>query len=107
MFSYDTKQVHVIDQIDLHKQECEIIYSTLTSLAMETSKLQPSLNNIDSQLKLERMSSLAKDTKIKGKEYLVITLGVDPSDVHANEEIIKRRNADIHELRKKLKLTTT
>lgn len=40
IFSVDTNKVHAIDQIDLHKQAREMIYSTLTSLAMAASKLQ-------------------------------------------------------------------
>lgn len=68
IFAFDTKQIHAIDQIDLHKQAGEMIYSTLTSSAMETSKLQTSLNNIHSQLKMEKMSSLAKDTKLSHRK---------------------------------------
>jgi len=34
------------------------------------------------------MSSLAKDTKIKGLEDLVIKLGLNPKDIKENEEII-------------------
>jgi len=46
IFAFDTKQIHAIDQIDLHKQASEMIYSTLTSSTMAASKLQASLNNI-------------------------------------------------------------
>lgn len=74
---------------------------------MATSKLQASLNNIHSQLKLENMSSLAKDTKIKGLEDLVIKLGLDPKDIKAADEIIKSKNVDIQALRKQLNLPTT
>jgi len=42
-FAFDTKQIHAINQIDLHKQDGEMIYSTLTSFSMEASKLQTSL----------------------------------------------------------------
>jgi len=106
LFSFDTKKIHLIDQINLHKQAGEMIYTSLTSSSMTASKLQASLNNIHSQLSLENMSSLAKDTRIKGLEYLVLMLGLDPKDVKAVEEIIKRRNADIHALRKQLKSPT-
>lgn len=87
VFAFDTRKIHAIDQIELHKQAGEMIYSTLTSSTMATTKLQASLNNIHSELKIERMSSLAKDTRIKAFEALVIKLGYDPSDIKAVEEI--------------------
>jgi len=40
-------------------------------------------------------------------EDIFIKLGLDPNDVNAVEEISKRRNLDIQELRKKLQLPTT
>jgi len=101
IFSIGTKQVHAIDQIDLHKHVSEMIYSTLTSSAMV------SLNNMHSQLKIERMSSLTKDTRIKTLEYLVIKLEYDPSDVKVAKELIKRKNVNIQSLRKHLKHPTT
>lgn len=92
MFSFDTKYIHPIDQIDLHEQASAMIYSSLKSSYMEASKLQTYLNHIYSQLELEIMSSLAKDTIIKGLEDLVINLGLDAYHVQIAEEIIKRRN---------------
>jgi hypothetical protein len=55
-------------------------------------------------LKLERISSLAKDNKIKFVEELVLKIGYDPSNVKASEELLKKKNADITSLRKQLKL---
>lgn len=60
-----------------------MIYSSLTSSDVVVSKLQASLNNIHSHLKLEKISSLAKDTNIKTLEAIVIKLGLDPKDVNA------------------------
>jgi len=74
---------------------------------MTTSKLQTSLNNIHSQLKIERMSSLAKDTRTKYLEDLVIRLGYDPSNIKEAKKIIKNKDAYIQALRKQLKLPTT
>ena len=71
---------------------------------MATSKLQAAMNNMHSQLNIERMSSLAKDTRIKTLEDLIIKLGQDPRDVSAVEEIIKNKNVDIQALKKQLKL---
>lgn len=74
---------------------------------METSRLQASVNNIQFQLKLEKVSSLAKDTNIKYLEDIVIKLGYDPKNVKITEEIIRRKNVDIAMLKKQLKLPST
>lgn len=96
-FSHLTPNIYIyhLDQIDLHKKAGEMIYTYLTSLAMTASKLQVSLNNIHSQLKLENMSYLAKDTKIKALEDLFLNLGLKLKDVKVAEEIVKRSNANI------------
>lgn len=107
LLSFDKKQIQPIDQIYLHKQAGEMIYSSLTSSANAASKLQTSLNNINSHLKLERMSSLAKDTRIKALEDIFNKLGIGLSNVDADEEIIKNGNGDIQALRKRLKFSTT
>jgi len=86
--------------MDLHKQTGEMLYSTLTNSAIENSRLQASVNNIQSQLKLEKIYSLAKDNNIKSFEDLVIKLRYDPSNVKIAEEIVRRNNADIATLKK-------
>jgi hypothetical protein len=106
-FEFDVKEVHPMDQMDMHRKTEEIIFSTLTNTSLTASKLQVSLNNIQSQLKLEKISSLAKDNKIKSLEELVQKIGYDPSNVKAIEELLKKKNVDIASLRKKLKLPTT
>jgi hypothetical protein len=58
-------------------------------------------------LKLEKISSFAKDNRIKTLEELVLKIGYDPSNVKAVEEMIKKKNADIASLRKQLKLPPT
>jgi len=74
---------------------------------MAASNLYASLNNMDSQLKIERMPSLTKDTITKALEDVVIKLGYDPSDIKEVEDMIKNKNDDIQALRKKFKLPTT
>lgn len=106
VFSFDAKNVHAIDQMDMHKQTSEMIYSTLTNTAMSASKMQVTLNNVSTSLKIEKISSLAKDSGIKSLEDLVIKLGYDPQNVKAIEELINRKNAEIMALRKQLKLST-
>jgi hypothetical protein len=96
--------VHPADQMDLHRQTGETVFSTLAHASTVASKLQVSLNNVQMQLKLEKISSFAKDNMIKTLEELVLKIGYDPSNVKAVEEMLKNKNADIESLRKQLKL---
>ena len=59
------KDIHPIDQIELHKQAGEMVYSTLADKALMAHRLQNSLYNTSTQLELEKASSLAKDNRIK------------------------------------------
>jgi hypothetical protein len=81
-----------------------MIFATLANTSMIVAKLQTSLNNVQSQLKMENISSLAKDNKIKSLEELVLKIGYDPSNVKAAEEILKEKNVDIASMRKQLKI---
>ena len=74
------KDIHPIDQIELHKQTREMVYSTLTSKVIAAHQLQNSLNNISVQFQLEKASSQTKDTRIKSLEDLIKELGHDPRD---------------------------
>lgn len=49
---------------------------------------------------MEKISSLAKDTRIKSLEDLVVKMGYDPVNMKVAEEIIKNKNIDIVALRK-------
>jgi hypothetical protein len=106
-FDFDVKEVHPVDQMDMNMQTREIIFSTLRSTSLNASKLQVPLNNMQSQLKMQKISSLAKDNKIKSLEELVLKIGYDPSNVKATEELLKKKNVDIDSLRKQLKLLAT
>jgi hypothetical protein len=103
-FEFQTKDVHPADQMDLHKQTGEMVFYTLAHASTTVSKLQVSLNNVQTQLKLEKISSFAKDNRIKNLEELVLKIRYDPSNMKATEEMIKKKNADIASLSKKLKL---
>lgn len=98
------KDIHPMDQIELHKQIGEMIYSTLTGKAMMAHRLQNSLDNTTAQPNLEKASSQAKDNKIKSLEEIIIGLGHDPKDVKGIEALIKNKDEDIVALRKQLKL---
>jgi hypothetical protein len=104
---FDTKQVHPADQMDLHRQTGEMVFSTLAHASSTASKLQVSLSNVQTQLKLEKISSFAKDNRIKSLEELVLKIGYDPSNVKAAEEMLKKKNVDIASLRKQLKFPPT
>jgi hypothetical protein len=56
-FEFVVEDVHQVDQMDMHRQIGEMIFSTLTNTSLIASKLQVSLNNIQSELKLEKISS--------------------------------------------------
>lgn len=79
-FEVLAKEIHPINQIELHRQTGKMVYSTLTSKAIVAHQLQNYLDNISAQFQLEKASSQAKDTRIKPLEDLVIKLGHDPKD---------------------------
>jgi hypothetical protein len=106
-FVFQAKDVHPADQMDMHKQTGEMISHTLARVATSTEKYRTTLSNAQTQLKLEKMSSFAKDNKIKTLEELVLKIGYDPTNVKAAEEMIKKKNADSAALRKQLKLPPT
>ena len=99
-FEFNTKDIHPIDQMEMHKKTGEMISSTLTNTAISLSKLQVYFANVWSQLKMEKVYSLAKDNKIKYLEDLGIKVGYDPKYVNATKEIVKKENLDIAALRK-------
>jgi len=96
-----------MDQIELHKQTGEMVYSTLANKALLAHKLQNSLNNTSAQLEFEKASSLAKDNRIKYLEDIIIELGHDPKDPKSIQALIKKKEDDIAALRKHLKLPIT
>lgn len=96
-----------MDQIDRHMQAGEMVYSTFTYTTITASNLQLTLNNVLSQLKLEKISSLAKDTIIKYLEEMVVKVGLDPENSKSTEEIIRKKNVDITTLNKQLNIPTT
>ena len=74
---------------------------------MSLSKLKVALSNTESQLKVEKLCSLAKYNRMKKLEELIVKLGYDPNDCKAAEEIIKKKNAYIVGLQKQLKIPST
>jgi hypothetical protein len=105
--NFQAKDVHPADQMDMHKQTGEMISHTLARVATSAAKYRTTLSNAQTQLKLEKMSSFAKENNIKTLEELVLKIGYDPANIKAAEEMIKKKNADIAALRKQLKLSPT
>jgi hypothetical protein len=56
---------------------------------------------------MEKISSFAKDNRIKSLEELILKISYYPSNVKEAKEMIKKKNIDIESLRKQLKLPPT
>lgn len=52
MISFDTSQIHPIDQMDMHRKTSEMLFSTMATTTMSLSKLGTTLSNVQSQIKL-------------------------------------------------------
>ena len=98
IFSFDTNHIHPIYQMDMHRLSGEMIFSTMTNTSMSLSNLRTSLSNVQSQLKIEKLSSLAKDNKLKYLEDIVVKIGYEPKDCKVVEEILEKKNANIKAL---------
>jgi len=101
------KDIHPMDQIELHKQTGEMVYASLADMTLVNYRLENSLNNTAAQLKLERASSQAKDNRIKALEEIIIELGHDPKDIKVVQALLKLRDADMAALRKMIKIPAT
>jgi len=101
------KDIHPMDQIELHRKTGEMVYSTLANKAILAQKFQNSLNNTSAQLELEKASSLAKDNRIKSLEEIIIELGHDPKDPKGIQALIKKKEDGIAALKKQLRLPIT
>jgi len=84
-----------------------MVYATLADKAMLAHQLKESLSNTSTQLDLEKISSLAKDNRIKTLEEIIIEFGHDPKDAKGIKALIKKKEEDIAALRKQLKLPVT
>jgi len=101
------KDIHPMDQIELHKHTGEMVYATLADKATLAHELKESLKNTNTQLDLEKMSSQAKDNRIKTLEEIIIDLGLDPKDPKGVRALMKKKDVDIATLKKRLRLPPT
>ena len=84
-----------------------MVYATLADKAMLAHELKESLKNTNTQLDLEKMSSSAKDNRIKTLEEIIVDLGHDPKDPKGVKALMKKKDDDIAALRKQLRLPPT
>jgi len=101
------KDIHPMDQIELHKQTGEMVYATLADRAMLAHQLKESLKHTNRQLDLERLSSSAKDNRIKTLEDIIVEQGYDPKDPKGVKALMKKKEDDIAALRRQAKLPPT
>lgn len=85
------KDIHPMDQIELHKQTGEMVYATLADKAMLAHQLKESLKNTNTQLDLERMYSSTKDNRIKTLEEIIVDLGHDPKNAKGVKALMKKK----------------
>ena len=102
-----SKDIHPMDQIELHKQTGEMVYATLADRAMLAHQLKEALKNTNIQLDFERLSSSAKDNRIKTLEDIIVDLGHDPKDPKGVRGLMKKKEDDIVALRRQAKLPPT
>jgi len=84
-----------------------MVYATLADKAMLAHELKKSLKNTNTQLDLEKMSSSAKDNRIKTLEEIIVDLGHDPKDPKGVKALMKKKDDDIAALKKQLRLPPT
>ena len=77
--------------MEMHKHTRKMISSAFTNTTMILSKLQVTLANVQSQLKMEKVSALARGTRIKALEDLVIKVGFDPSNINVAEDLVRKK----------------
>lgn len=103
VFSFNARHIHPIEEMDMDRKSGEILFSTMNTIVMSLSNSKAALSNMQSQLKIEKLSCLSKDNRIKALEELVVKVGYEPHNCKGAEEIIKKKNAGIATLRKQLK----
>src|ERR1700733_3399238 len=84
-----------------------MVYATLADRAMLAHQLKEALKNTNRQLDYERLSSSAKDNRIKTLEDIIIDLGHDPKDPKGVRALMKKKEGDIAALRRQEKLPPT
>jgi hypothetical protein len=68
-----------------------MVFSPLAHASSTAAKLQVSLSNVQAHLKLEKISSFAKDNRIKSLEELVLKIGYDPLKCKSSRGDVEER----------------
>jgi len=84
-----------------------MLYAMMAEKAILAHELNESLKNTNTQLDFERLSSTAKDNRIKTLEEIIVDLGHDPKDPKSVRALMKKKDDDIAALRKRLRLPPT
>ena len=74
-------KISVPDKIQLHKQTRDVIYSDLLHVIMKVNKLQSLVDNMEVQLKHERVANKSNLIQIKKLQGHVVSLGTEPVNV--------------------------
>jgi len=61
--SVNTKDIPLLDKINLHKQTGELIYNDISKISLATSKTKDFLMKVTGQLKLEKANSRSLHTQ--------------------------------------------
>lgn len=72
-----------------------MLYATLAENATLAHELHESIKNTNTQLDFERLSSTAKDNRIKTLEEIIIDLGHNPKDSKGVRTLLKKKYDDI------------
>lgn len=68
-----------------------MLYSKIVNKTMNSIKLEKTLINLQTQMKLDKASPYANNLKIKALEDLVIEVGADPSNIEVAKALIKQK----------------
>ena len=66
-----------------------MLYSKVVTKTMSTLNIKNTVFNLQDEMKLGKASLHAKDLRIKSLEYLVLQIGVDPSNKQVSQALIK------------------
>jgi len=97
-------KISVLDKIQLHKQNGDVIYSDLLHAIMKINKLQSLVDKMEVQLKHERVENKANLIQIKNLQGDVVSLGTEQGNMQATKKLLEEKDNTIQVLKKKLKV---
>jgi hypothetical protein len=86
--------VHPVDKMDMHKKTREI----------GITKLQAQNEKLITQLKNEKLGNRTKKIRVEELEQWVMDMGANPQDVAFVHSLVKTKDIDIQELKKRLNI---